>query len=91
MVLLKYWTSDSELAGVLLRRVRRATFVSAIPYIGFACLSKSILMIFIPPVDAHSLGSGMLDYPSMAMVTADYIGHAWYCSTSFVVHEFCDK
>ena len=25
VVLLKYWTSDSELAGVLLREVRRAT------------------------------------------------------------------
>ena len=51
VVLLKYWTSDSELGGVLLRRVRN--LVSAIPYIKFACLSKSILMIFTP-VDAHS-------------------------------------
>ncbi len=41
VVLLKCWTSDSKLAGVLLREVRRANFVSAIPCIGFACLSKS--------------------------------------------------
>ena len=50
---------------------------------------QSLLMIFTP-VDAHSQWSGMLDHPS-SLATADYIGLAWYCRASFVVHEFCDK
>ena len=88
MVLLKCWTSDSKLAGVLLREVRRANFVSAIPCIGLHAY-QSVLMIFTQ-VDAHSQWSGMLDHPS-SLAMADYIGHAWYRSTSFVVHEFRDK
>ena len=51
VVLLKYWTSDSELAGVLLREVRRATLCQLSLTLGLhAC--QSLLMIFTP-VDAH--------------------------------------